>query len=575
MSRPCYGQFMGLSYLHMLHALSRLPFIAEEELARILGEDELLTHEALRDIFRAGIVGRVSHGAAHLDSSQRYYLTSRGIVEASRILGFRTPSEYVRAYPMSKEWLRLLIGRMDAVAAIYRLAATMSPGSSGLRTRVQFHRKGDFDATIILRDGRSFGVARQGRGLTRRSLRDRLRRIDEGKGGPRPDTILILTPSPWERNLTASWAEDEGFQDGYIAAESGGALTRRDLRVWRKISRLTDSFETLARVSSRGSPSEAPPWESPARKRASIPDPERMVRDAPSFGLSPSEKRMLDIITARPMIQRERLTRWLDVTEGRVSQMMHSLVSRWELVERYGSRRAFRYALSAGGISYITARDRAELRTTRGIWSADPADDPQGKREYVGHLIDTWRKQTEHSDGISWLLSRLAAEAGADPASALMWWVLDPWTERQFNWRASAITPDAVVELIAGGCRLAFLLEYERSARYPKRVRQRLARYERYHNSPDTEGDLIPMPFTLFVVDDEAAAETYVTTAADDMGLQLPVLVSSMPVLSNSGLLGRSWHRLWEPKSPRVKLSELGGYHWSRLYRRMALRRQG
>ena len=357
---------MELSYRHLLRALSRLPFIAEEELAPILGEDASLTHDALRDILRAGVAGRVSHGGAHLDSTFRYFLTAEGIVEASEALGFRTPSEYLSAYPVSKEWLGLLIGRMDAVAAIYRLAATMSRDSGGLGAHVQFHRKGAFDATITLRDGRSFGVARQGRGLARRSLRARLKRIHEGEARPSPDTVLILTPSPWERNLTAIWCEGKGFQDGYVAAESGYALTRRDRRVWRKISRLTDSFETLADVISQCSPSEAPVWESPRRKRASLPDPERMVRDAASFGLSPPEKRLLDIITARPMIPRERLTQWLGVSEGRVSQMLRSLASRWELVERHGSRRAFRYTLSAEGISYITDRDRAELPTTRG-----------------------------------------------------------------------------------------------------------------------------------------------------------------------------------------------------------------
>ena len=291
------------------------------------------------------------------------------------------------------------------------------------------------------------------------------------------------------------------------------------------------------------------------------------MRDAPSFGLSPSEKRLLDIITARPMIQRERLTQWLGVSEGRVSQMLRSLASRWELVERHGSRRAFRYTLSAEGISYITARDRAELPTTRGAWSADPAENPEGEREYVGRLIETWRRQTEHSDGISRLLAKLAAEARADPASALISWVPDPWTERQFNWRANAVTPDAVVELIADGIRLAFLLEYERSARHPTRVSQRLERYKLYHTAPDTEEDLVPMPFTLFVVDSEDIAANYVNAAADDTALRLPVLVSSMPELESAGMLGRSWHRLWEPGSPRVRLSELGGHYWDRLYR--------
>ena len=114
-----------------------------------------------------GIVGRVSHGTAHLPSSQRYFLTAKGIREAAQVLGFATPSDFVRAYPMSREWLTLLIRRMDAVAAVYRLAASMSPGIDGLQSQVEFHRRGRFDATITLHDGRSFGVVRQGLALRR------------------------------------------------------------------------------------------------------------------------------------------------------------------------------------------------------------------------------------------------------------------------------------------------------------------------------------------------------------------------------------------------------------------------
>ena len=45
------------------------------------------------------------------------------------------------------------------------------------------------------------------------------------------------------------------------------------------------------------------PW--PSRKRASIPRAERMVQAAPTFGVSPSEKRVLDLVTDHPVITRE------------------------------------------------------------------------------------------------------------------------------------------------------------------------------------------------------------------------------------------------------------------------------
>ena len=152
---------MPFSDQQLLDALSRMPFIDSVELAIILCESHSTAHRHLADLLGGGVVGRVSHDIAHLPSSQRYYLTANGIRETAGLLGFDTPSEFVRAYPMSREWLRLLIYRMDALASVYRLATTLSPGTDDLRTQVEFHRRGRLDAFITLQDGRSFSVVHQ------------------------------------------------------------------------------------------------------------------------------------------------------------------------------------------------------------------------------------------------------------------------------------------------------------------------------------------------------------------------------------------------------------------------------
>ena len=195
---------MAASDRQMLDSLSRMPFVDSAELAGILGEPHATVHRALIGLLAEGIVGRVSHGTAHLPSSQRYYLTAQGIREAAELLGFATPSDFVRAYPVSREWLALLIRRMDAVAAVYRLAASLSPGIDGLRSHVEFHRRGRFDATITLHDGRSFGVVRQGLALRRRSLYDRLRAIAGYDYTRRPEATLILMPSDGVTSESAS-----------------------------------------------------------------------------------------------------------------------------------------------------------------------------------------------------------------------------------------------------------------------------------------------------------------------------------------------------------------------------------
>ena len=566
---------MPLSDRKLLDSLSRMPFVDSAELALILGEPHATVHRTLADLLAQGILGRVSHGTAYLPSSQRYYVTANGVREAAQVLGFATPSDFVRAYPVSREWLTLLIRRMDAVAAVYRLAASLSPGIKGLRSHVEFHRRGRFDATITLHDGRSFGVVRQGLALRRRSLYDRLRAIAQFDYTRRPNATLVLTPSVWEERLTTRFCINLNLDDCFVAVETRDALERRDLRLWRKYSWVGSSYHTLTDAISHGSPGGGLRTESPSRKRASLPRPERRAQAAATFGISPSEKRTLDLVTDHPMIPREHLARWLGVSEGRVSQMMHSLVDTWGLVERRGNRGDTRYTLSAEGIRYVTHRDRAQLPTTRGIWSTALTTDRQGRRRHVGHRIDTWARQTKHADGITWFLSELEAETRADPDSELLWSVPTARSDRAYNWGDSAIAPDAVGKVTAGGLHVPFYFEYELRARHPQGVIARLSPYTSYYWSPEHEDDQPPFPTTLFVVGTEDVEDTYVRTAARMSRMSLPILVSCIPVLSHTGILGCSWRPLWEAESPRLSLSELRAYQWDYLYHRMRHRPVG
>ncbi len=425
-------------------------------------------------------------------------------------------------------------------------------------TRGVPHCRSRFDATITLHDGR------------------RARAIAEYDYARRPDTILILTPSVWEERLTGRFCERIYLRDFFIAVESRKVLERQDRRVWQQTMGLFGStYHTLDHVRSQGSPGGRPFTESPERKRASLRRPERMAQASPTFGLTPSEKRTLDLVADHPMIPREHLALWLGVSEGRVSQMMRSLVDTWGLIERHGKRGNVRYTLSAEGIRYITHRDRAQLPTTRGIWSTTLTTDRQGRRRHLGHRIETWARQTKHADGITWFLSKLQAEAREDSSSELQWSVLTARADRAYNWGDSAIAPDAVGHLVAGGLHVPFYLEHELRTRHPRGVIARLSPYESYYWANEHKDDQPPFPTTLFVMDTEEVENTYMRRAARVTLMSLPILVSCIPVLCTTGILGRSWRPLWEPDSPRLALSGLSAYQWDSLHHRMRHRPVG
>ena len=223
---------MALSDVQLLDFLSRMPFIDTAELAGILGESPATIHRALSGQQADGIVGRVSHGTTHLPSSQRYYLTANGIGEAARILGFDAPSDFVHAYPESREWLALLIRRMDAVATIYRLAASLSPEPTRLGRRWNSTAGAASTPRSPFTTAAASAWCARELALRRRSLYDRLRAIAEYDYTRRPEATLILTPSVWEQRLTARFCMELNLGDCYVAAESRDALERRDLRLW-------------------------------------------------------------------------------------------------------------------------------------------------------------------------------------------------------------------------------------------------------------------------------------------------------------------------------------------------------
>ena len=131
----------------------------------------------------------------------------------------------------------------------------------------------------------------------------------------------------------------------------------------------------------------------------------------------------------------------------------------------------------------------------------------------MGHRIETWARQTKHADGITWFLSKLEAEARADPDSELLWSVPTARSDRAYNWGESAIAPDAVGQMTTEGLQIPFYLEYELRARHPRGVVARLGPYESYYWSNEPREDQPPFPVTLFVVDTEEVEATYVCTA--------------------------------------------------------------
>ena len=113
-----YARNMALSERQLLDAISRTPFIDSTELALILGEPHATVHRST--VRPAGRRHRRTSEPRHrppavepeiLPDGQRYQTGCRSCS------ALRPPRTSCGPTPMSREWLTLLIRRMDAVAS--------------------------------------------------------------------------------------------------------------------------------------------------------------------------------------------------------------------------------------------------------------------------------------------------------------------------------------------------------------------------------------------------------------------------------------------------------------------------
>ena len=143
------------------------------------------------------MVSAIPHASEFTAATRRYFPTADGLgwlAEAEKT-GL---DELLRQRPVSAHWQRILLERLDAVAVIYRVAAAaviyrVAAALSEASAPLDFfwYRSGPADAGVILPDGRTLAVVRQGHTTDRAVFARRLWRLTQDA---RPSAALILVP---------------------------------------------------------------------------------------------------------------------------------------------------------------------------------------------------------------------------------------------------------------------------------------------------------------------------------------------------------------------------------------------
>ena len=174
--------------------LCATPLATVEELSRFGRVPASTLRDRLRKLTERGLADSVPHHLSVLGSrpQRRYFPTEKGVTAAGAATKGR--NHMLRAYPVSKQWFRLLVERLDAIAVLHRVAAMVADADPhDDPVRVDHYRHGPYDMLLTLSGGRSVGLIRQGPALPTSRLRYRLRSIERLDSDDTPFVTLVLT----------------------------------------------------------------------------------------------------------------------------------------------------------------------------------------------------------------------------------------------------------------------------------------------------------------------------------------------------------------------------------------------
>ena len=209
----------------LLRGLASMPFIDRLELAAISGWSRGAVYGGVRRLEDERFASSIPHATDLIPPTRRYHVTAAGLDRLAETEGV-TPDELTRSRPVSVQWRRILMERLDALAVVYRLASVVSGVAHPMRVRL--YRARPADAALLLPGGRVVAVVRQGLTADRTGFSKRIWRLREG---PLPGAVLVLVPDEVRlrhaRRLLAA-----ASLPAFLAIERDAALAGAADRIW-------------------------------------------------------------------------------------------------------------------------------------------------------------------------------------------------------------------------------------------------------------------------------------------------------------------------------------------------------
>ena len=553
----------------ILDLIGSMPFLSRGELAVLGGLSDGEARHGLNRLRRIGLADRVGHARIGRVRTRRWYLTGAGVTDLAALRGVDVDG-LLGSLPVSAEWRRTLLRRMDAVEVFYRLAV-LAARVSGWPCRWHWRGNGWSDGALEVGPGRYVRVCRIGGTLLRRSVIYRLggmvRMWEEGL----VDTALIIVPGHTQARMVERWLrENAAGVFAWVVTEPELADAGPEERIWRRpVASRTRAHPLslmLSGVDKHEREGDDDSVRPERRGRTSLPGesivPRGREADLLPATLGKAAKDLLDLVADWPLMAREDMARMLGVSRHGLRRSAEELV-RHELAHSLRFAASGARALDAGqrmcpadaGLRLLSWRDRTQLHALRLRWGVVPDDagDPEfgiGCLWLAGGRLRQLARQLGHTDGVHRFVSLLAEACRRSGDAALLEALPAHRSERWFaiGGRHYGVRPDASGVIGTANGHVPFLLEYEQRATTPAATSSRLDPYRRYFDVVTRVEDWGRHPVVLVLFAESGAASRFAAYCVRRLavprtftGARLPFYVSSIEDLLRSGVMGESW----------------------------------
>ena len=510
----------------VLSHLAEMPFLDRLELASLTGLPESTVYQAVRRLEGDNLITSVPLTPEHGSHTKRYSLTAEGVRRLAHNEG-GTVDAILRSRPVSAQWQRILLERLDALVVVYSIIETISAVAAPVSVRL--YRSHPLDAVVSLPDGRSIGISRRGRTSDRTSFDTRLQKLHRG---PLPGALLFVAPDETRlRNMRRMLSRLR--VPVFVALEREAASALVSDTIWRRPS-VSTCFDMQSIVSRHASSGAVPQEKAAARNSLPV-----SLGVAPALAgtsthllpsaLNPTDKRVLDVVADWPGITHANSRAILGLKTSRFSQIAARL--RESDLIRTISLDGKRLVPSDRALGLMARRDRASVSIARRRWSAGAANNGVGVdwRAVPGRRLRQLLRHIDHTDAVHAYLASMIASARNERWKVAQ---LDPPHRAARHFRDDhgqrSVHPDAFLMLRRGDETKAFFLEYERRAIRPSTMRQRLAPYLRYYSTTRPLDDHGVTPEVLIVVEDPIILPHFRRVAEQGMskariGIRLPL----------------------------------------------------